>query len=458
MWQQMKTTVARRHSSSRAVSEERSALKPDAHEGSTQSVIKLQQRVGNRVVSRLVESRAIARHGAPEDEPLQALHDPSLQRHGTPEDEPLEALHDRSSAGNVLRVVDQKTGAVQRLVIQRADTGIAKGKALGKYIQSISKLKPKWKGLDANGRAAELGKAANARLKDADVQPCAINVKAFSGGTNGQFDFTTWTIDINQKLVSKDEVSDAELSDVADTMYHEARHAEQWFRIARWLAGTKKKTAAEIAASMAIPEAVAKKAAAKGLKESSKTARKFMGKAAIAEEAKMLTEAEAWHKNIYGSGGSERNATLDNLDPTGTAYQTAKKDYDDNYVTALKTNQDAEKKYLDTNEAWEKKQVDWDKALQAYRDAVGNGGGLSELMVTKALEIQVAILEAAKDKAFEEWEKAFEVVDRLEKTLDQATKDAIAAHAKYKALVEEADAWALGDRVKKAYAEKVAAK
>ncbi len=433
-----------------------------AHGGSgiDHQLVKLQRAAGNRAVSRLIAARAINRHGAPEEEPLQALHDRAIQRHGAPEEEPLQAKHDPAGASPKLsRTVGTGSTALSRSVIQRVDTGIAKGKALSKYVTEIYSLKPKWKGLDANSRAEALGKAANARLKDASVEKCSINVKAFSGGTNGQFDFTTWTIDINQKLVSKDDVTDAELSDVADTMYHEARHAEQWFRIARWLAGTKKMTAAEISADMSIPEAVAKKACASGLKESSKTGKKFMGKAAIAEEAQMLSEAAAWHQNIYGTGGTERNDTLNNLDPTGSAYRGAKKDYDDNYTNAVKANHDAEKKYLDANDAFEVRQAEWDKALAAYREAVAGGsGGLSELMTAKVHEVQVLVLEALKDLAAEEWRTAYGKMQTLDKNLDTATKEAIKAHKKYKALVEEADAWALGDRVKKAYGEKVAAK
>jgi hypothetical protein len=420
---------------------------------------------------RLVERRPAAlpgggvlfRHGNPEDEPLevQAKHDPAaavLQRHGNPEDEPLEvqAKHDPALETTVVRGGAGGRRGVQRrvLVVQRVNTGIAKGKAVGKYVAAIHKLKPKWKDLGSDARAAELGKAANARLKDAGVAQCKINVKAFGGGTNGQFDFTTWTIDINEKLVKQDEVTDDELSDVADTMYHEARHAEQWFRIARWLAGTKKKKAAEIAAEMAIPDDIAKKAVAAGLKESGKVAKKLMGKDAIAEEKKMLAEAEAWHKNIYGTGGTARNATLNALDPTGTAYETAKKAHDDKYLDAVDKNQKAEQAFLEAKDNFDVIDGEDSALVTEYQAKVAAGtAGATDIFVVMAKQIQLQLAEALKDDAFAKWEEAWNEMDALQKNLDTATLAAIAAHEKYKALVEEADAWALGDRVKKAYAK-----
>ncbi len=426
----------------------------------------LQRSAGNQATQRAIQrmaaghgfagARVLQRHGTPEDDPLdvQAKHDPLIQRHGTPEDDPLDvqAKHDTrgfetaeagSAADNVLL---QRAGA-----IQREETGIAGGKALSKYVAGVKGMLAEWGKLPATERAAGLGRQANLRLKDAGVPECVIDVQDLAIGLNGNFDFTTWSIVVNKKPLEKDTVTTAELTDMADTMYHEARHCEQWFRIARWLAGTKGKKAKDISTEMGIPENIAKKAVANPLKTSSALASKFASKSTLAMEKKMLAEAAAWYENIYGTGHDTRNAVLNNLQPTGDAYREAKKKYDDGYLAANQKNNESAAQFAALKLTWEKAQVNFDEFLAKYKKDVKDGkAGVGDIAVAAFLENLRDAAEINKDAALQRWETDYAAVKKLTDDLEGTTDAADKAYKKYTSLTEEADAWKLGGRVQDA--------
>ncbi len=438
------------------VAEPRRASKltaPMALGGVEGMLLGLQRTAGNRATQRAVQRLAagvgpnrlpvLQRHGAPEDDPLevQAKHDPQLQRHGAPEEDPLEvqAKHDLS----------------QRAAIQREESGIAGTKALGKYVAGVKELQDGWDKLSAAARGAAIGKEANKRLKDAGVPACTIDVQSMAIGTNGNFDFTTWTINVNKIPLEQATITTNELAEIADTMYHEARHCEQWFRIARFLAGTKGKTAKDIATEMFIPESIAKKAVASPLKKSSALAAKFASKSTLAMEQKMLNEAAAWYANIYGAGGDARSAVLNNLQPTGDAYREAKKNYDDGYLAAETKNNVSAAEYNKKKLFWEQAQAAVEAFIVIYQGKVAKGNaGPGDIVQGLALEGIRDSAELEKDAALATWQADWDAMDKLTKDLESTGDAARDAHAKYKALTEETDAWALGGRVQDAYKKK----
>lgn len=113
-------------------------------------------------------------------------------------------------------------------------------------------------------------------------------------GTTGAFSGGTFSIDINTAAFSErsgitkvSDLNQAEIGEIVDTIYHEARHSEQYFRVARMLAG-QGKTASEIATQVGIPNIVAAEAFKSPLANNTANA------AAIAE-------AESW-KDFIGRG------------------------------------------------------------------------------------------------------------------------------------------------------------
>ena len=113
-------------------------------------------------------------------------------------------------------------------------------------------------------------------------------------GASGQFDSHTWAVWLDEAAFSKrdgvtkiGDLKQDEVANVANTVYHEFRHSEQNFLIARKLAGDGK-TPAEIRQHMKIPLAVA-----------SAAARSPMGPG-VAQTAGLREDADAWERSLYG--------------------------------------------------------------------------------------------------------------------------------------------------------------
>jgi hypothetical protein len=144
----------------------------------------------------------------------------------------------------------------------------------------------------AEERGGKMVDLINKQLKAAGVPECAVRVGDL-GEDSGQFDFTDWTILVGSDFLSKEKLTRKQLDDFANTVIHEARHAEQWFNMAQKLAGEGKK-AKDIADEMGIPTKIAKAACANPI-----------GKGQV----KSLV-AKNWYESIYGSGSDHRDQVL----------------------------------------------------------------------------------------------------------------------------------------------------
>lgn len=139
--------------------------------------------------------------------------------------------------------------------VQRIDTGIAKGETVKEFAEGARGVQSEWENLSASDRANKLGALANAALATVKVPPVTI-IMADLGSTSGAFSSAAWTMKISTTIISKDSVTEAELAELSNTFYHEARHAEQVFRVARWMAGVGR-SASAIALHLAIPGRIA---------------------------------------------------------------------------------------------------------------------------------------------------------------------------------------------------------
>jgi hypothetical protein len=173
----------------------------------------------------------------------------------------------------------------------------------GAYATSCCKL---WKNFGtANLEDVKKGLivAANTALVTSGVPKLEYGLE-LGGGNMGAFYFTTWKLMFGGALVVTDRTSDIFI-EMVDTVYHESRHCEQWFRIAQALAaGTIKRPlmmtvaipakgdSASIATFMAIELRIAQKAV---------------------ENAKLqvaLSLVQEWFRSIYGSGSKPRENRL----------------------------------------------------------------------------------------------------------------------------------------------------
>lgn len=172
---------------------------------------------------------------------------------------------------------------------------------LSSVIYGIGYLNLDWSTLTTTAqRSGAMVKLVNKEIKRAGVPALTHALKSMPGD-NGQFDFTTWTIDLDSVLLSKASLTEAELDDLSNTIYHEARHAEQWFAMAQYLAG-ESKTASEIKNEMGIPASIASAAFASPRKKGSMDA----------------LVAKGWYESIYGKKSAHRERVLG---PKGTYEQ-----------------------------------------------------------------------------------------------------------------------------------------
>jgi hypothetical protein len=95
----------------------------------------------------------------------------------------------------------------------------------------------------------------NGQFGAINVHPVRPDTMNLSPGVAGLFDRETWTMFLQRKLVNAEMISKQDARELAGTVYHEARHAEQHFRIAQMLASSMSSDA--IQAKLKIPKEVA---------------------------------------------------------------------------------------------------------------------------------------------------------------------------------------------------------
>lgn len=235
-------------------------------------------------------------------------------------------------------------------------TGIGATVAVDRFIVAAKDVQKNWTSLKAEDRAASFGKVANAELKAASVYEVIPKLEDL-GQFAGQFHFGTWILGLGKAPFSAASVTDGEAAEMAGTVYHESRHAEQWHRMARLLAGQGKKPA-EITTSLGIPAKVAADAATKPLKD------------ATTAEGK---EATSWYESVYGAKAAERKKLFKETRPK---YRKLLDDAQAEYTkllgdkTATKDQKDeAAKKYKAAYDTYQKEYYEKYRALAEESDS-----------------------------------------------------------------------------------------
>jgi hypothetical protein len=295
--------------------------------------------------------------------------------------------------------------------------------------------------------ADHLIKQANALLKSRgsyEVKPSYIN----TGSASGTFSRVTWAMEVNtDKFSDRAGVTKVshltldEAAEIADTIYHEIRHSEQYFRIARIRAARSKKRGAdvakELATDMSIPDAVAQSAAASPMK-AGKNNRYLIAEAADWESITIGRHAE--YKGIINSWGDEADEARDAAvaaDATNlAATKAAISAHVSNWRTSNSRAKFARKHLKDT-------------------DAITNKSRMDNLVVTHLTEIRAALASVnAKFKDVEDHWAADDAAKRLRRlTAMQGPlrKLSSALYSAYRDHLHEKDAWETGAAVGKEF-------
>jgi hypothetical protein len=229
-------------------------------------------------------------------------------------------------------------------------SGLARSDEMDQYVTEAKQVQTNWATLaTAQARADALMVIVNARLTSAGVPTC-VGVLRDLGAAAGQLDFPTWQIDLGQQAFSRATITDDQAAEIANTVYHEARHAEQWFRMAQMLAG-QGRAARQIEIQMGIPARIAVQAFSNPLAQGSMEA----------------LIAQGWYESVYGARANYRNRVLTEALSSKTALDAAQTAFDTNPTPANQARLTAARRRFDV--AYQK-YVDLPEEADAHR--VGN--------------------------------------------------------------------------------------
>lgn len=283
--------------------------------------------------------------------------------------------------------------AASSAAAQSDKTGLAHPDAIDDFVAQMKAVEAGWDAKKPEEKTAHFQSVIDARCAAAGMPAPTIELMPAGGGRNGEFNAKSWSLGMTAKTLEKP------LAETAGTAYHETRHAQQFFLIAKHIA----KTNIQPPPHDQIPSRILTAAKAAQLASPMSTA----------EEA----EAKLYHTSVYGAGHAQRNRTL-------TALATHTPD------RLLQTGADFTKANARHQEAL--------AILESYKDGQGEA-----FQNDKEMRKQDPVYMehfAAKKAAAAEYNRALAAT--------QAEKTAFdAAQAAYRALPEEADAFAVGDAV-----------
>jgi hypothetical protein len=188
-------------------------------------------------------------------------------------------------------------------------------RVMDQSIRDFESLRLVWSSKSVSARLAMIKTVANRSLNSSGVPGVKRVVsKKLPKGTQATFNFKTWEMEVSEDLLKSkrltktdmigsnlsapNEVGDTQNRGLANIIYHEERHAEQFFSIAKLLAMSGK-SAKDISREMSIPIDIANQAVTDIVKNP------------LSQEEQV--QANALYQNIYGSGNVRRNTILNKI-------------------------------------------------------------------------------------------------------------------------------------------------
>lgn len=152
----------------------------------------------------------------------------------------------------------------------------------------------------ARARGQALVDQINERLRDVGVPP--VRLRLFNGSPNEQGAFDpfngNWHMHLNRRLLDLAGLDEAGAQELADTVFHEARHTEQWFWMARFRAGLGRSVATIVSEMSGLPPRIARAARRSPIRPGTVEA----------------VIASGWWESVFGSRAAHRDATLTRIE------------------------------------------------------------------------------------------------------------------------------------------------
>lgn len=192
-------------------------------------------------------------------------------------------------------------------------TGIRQNQYLRSIVTAMQSVEANWAALSALERCQQISTGVVAALRAVYVPEPRLEVANLGGGLNGQFDFGPWVLKVNTSMAIGNVHQTANqrkevIAKLGDVIMHEARHCEQWWRMARL-------TVARMRAKGLMPSVSALSGQLPGV--SINILQRAVGAPPLTPIE--VPETEPWYESVYGGGSSFReiNVMGRNLRPTG---------------------------------------------------------------------------------------------------------------------------------------------
>ncbi len=176
-------------------------------------------------------------------------------------------------------------------------SGLAKPTQIAKYATNIEELIAMWNTIGGyDGRRRALYAVLEQQLEAVGVIMPKFNLSKLSPGTMGTYDSSDHELRINSEFLRQPQPTPSEIREFLSTLYHEARHAEQAFMVARLLYGSGM-TLDAIERQTTIDKKLIKSAAAKPIRPDSPAG----------------IVANEWYQSKYGALAAQRSQTMSDL-------------------------------------------------------------------------------------------------------------------------------------------------
>jgi hypothetical protein len=183
------------------------------------------------------------------------------------------------------------------------------------FAKDLQKIQANWQNMTVPERLSALKLAINTTLNAAGLPTCDVIAEKMSGDTAGQFETRNWKLFVDSDLLNQPTLSNKNAIELGKTLYHEARHSEQFYRIAQMLASQppdgQKRTPQQIANELNLGNAF------------SVAQRATQSVQNTPLSPAQLQVANAWYQSMYGTGRNHSLQVYNQLATARQAYQKA---------------------------------------------------------------------------------------------------------------------------------------
>ncbi len=321
----------------------------------------------------------------------------------------------------------------------------------GEFLATAKQVETGWVGLDPAARAGALIQKVNQYLQAASVPPIGFELKKGDADSHGSFSESTWSITLNEDAFKAQSVDPEDMAQLADTVFHEARHAEQFFRIARMLAALGY-SVGEIRHKMVLNDPIAAVAANAAHANPMPLDPNGLSSAFI--------ETLEWYQSLYGARAAMRRETILAMKDTKLQFFNLM-----GHMEALKSEfmlikQHLEALKMETQSEQEDLKMQRDEIVLQIKELESADKGESDeaaslrTMKTELEQRYGALAQTYKSTAMAKRPEQLGIVEQqkeIKARMEMVSVEFERWQELYKQLPEELDAWALGGSIQEAY-------